>query len=129
MESYNYTLKDEPEIELSQCEGHCCREFYIETIPHKTFFDLRASPEREGLSIDYDCRQFIITHLQPLGHPDMWGEKGIDGRYKCKSYDVTKDNCMSYETRPAMCSAYPYGKECHVGGCTRFALPSLPIDA
>ena len=47
--------------------------------------------------------------------------------YTCKHLRPSGD-CAIYETRPEMCSKYPYGHKCRYPGCTWDEAKSLPDE-
>lgn len=38
--------------------------------------------------------------------------------YTCRHLDAVTGDCGAYESRPGMCSEYPYGSACAIDGCT-----------
>ncbi len=38
--------------------------------------------------------------------------------YTCKLFDAEAGNCTAYDTRPKVCSGYPYGRPCLYTECT-----------
>lgn len=47
------------------------------------------------------------------GRPEMQGHF-----YKCRYWDDRTRECIQYDTRPSMCSEYPYGNTCKQCGAT-----------
>ncbi len=45
------------------------------------------------------------------------GERDGTNFYDCRHLGPDQ-NCQIYETRPRMCSAYPYGRRCSQAACT-----------
>lgn len=46
------------------------------------------------------------------------GDKVYLHVYTCKHFDKKAGNCTAYESRPAMCSNYPYNRKCEYKQCT-----------
>ncbi len=101
---------------MSRCTGHCCKNFPLPIRPDE-LPALQAAIDNNTARrfADQDTIIPMLIYLGPQQYPD--GRAG--GRYTCKHLQPNND-CAIYETRPRMCSEYPYGNPCdHVGkGCT-----------
>lgn len=107
--------RNAPYVELARCTGHCCKSFPLPV----TMAVLRADVEAVAAG-DITARHFqdgaqVLDMLIPLGEPT--GDVQKD-RYTCRHHGAD-GNCGIYETRPRMCSEYPYGQPCRIEGCTR----------
>lgn len=49
---------------------------------------------------------------------EMAGDHVPSHYYTCRHFDEASGRCSAYESRPAMCRQYPYGKGCSYVGCT-----------
>jgi Fe-S-cluster containining protein len=94
---------------MNRCTGHCCKRFWLSSHPSKLLREARAHYESAKPNWAYvrECLR-IFRMVRPLG----------GGFYRCVHHDAKTGNCMNYENRPWMCSAYPYGRECQIDGCT-----------
>lgn len=86
---------------MSRCTGHCCKGFFIP-------LDALTAPGREWTEDDRKIADLVIL-LEP---------RGAEGQWVCTCRYFDGINCLNYEDRPYMCSAYPYGKHCNFAGCT-----------
>lgn len=93
--------------ELARCTGHCCRSFFIPYSPAELMD--RASQPGAGPE-DMQIAQMVVPLPQPV-------QLGVGSYYTCKHFDGT--GCKIYETRPKMCSDYPYQSDCAFKDCTR----------
>jgi Fe-S-cluster containining protein len=59
----------------------------------------------------------LADMLIPLG-TSTYGDGEKSFLYTCRHHDTETGDCRIYETRPMMCSEYPYGNECAIEGCT-----------
>ncbi len=103
-----------------RCTGHCCRNFPLPLSPEE-FQSEAANIKARTIESDRD-REFVqvASMLIPLGVSSKpYSDGRVQYRYSCKNFSATGD-CSIYETRPRMCSDYPYGGDCdHVtSGCT-----------
>lgn len=108
-------------IETARCTGHCCERFYI---PH-TPDELRAKAEDGSLKDGATIADMVID-LGPAGRGD-----GSEGDYKghfytCRHFDRETRDCRIYNSRPGMCSKYPYGKPCTYDECTMKLCEQVP---
>lgn len=68
-------------------------------------FDSLTDPAKNCLDGDYIRDMLRFREWTPDG-----------AIFDCKHFDGR--NCTAYESRPRMCSGYPYGGACRVEGCT-----------
>jgi Fe-S-cluster containining protein len=107
---------------MSRCTGHCCKKFYLPYEPDE-LVEFRKRNEGGTIKLAQDNVKVcdMVIPLGPLNGKDVNGDpyKGlVNGYYyTCKNY---KDgNCSIYETRPYVCSDYPYeGHTCKYKACT-----------
>lgn len=116
---------------VSGCDGRCCSVFNYSA----TLDELRAR--------DTDEARYLVDMLIPLtpeqakeralrfgatpppGYTlDQWAAAGQ--AYTCRHWDEDTRLCTAYETRPKMCSDYPYARRCE-HGCGCYA-PQTVID-
>ena len=88
-------------IETARCTGHCCQAF-----PLPNYARLRVNPRR------FLQGEQILDMLRPLPRVDA------RSMFTCARLQENGD-CGIYETRPRMCTDFPYGRPCDVQGCTR----------
>lgn len=108
----NARLRALPTSEGARCTGHCCRRLSLPVGPDR----LATMNVSDGGTIKamLEC---VGSEVMPRGgwyvghtsHKRWW--------YRCNNLTAEGD-CGIYETRPAMCSGYPYGKRCGQEGCT-----------
>lgn len=110
------------ETEKVRCTGHCCRAFFLpysyeQLQAKKADGSLRARDEQvPDMVIPLGQYENLPVELKAIVPP---GSDSNDHYYTCKNYDTATGNCKVYETRPHMCSDYPYGSSCKYMGCTR----------
>lgn len=121
------------EIELERCTGHCCRAFPLGwdgglAAHHGLQRYLRhKNPNangREGEGLE------IAAMILPLvGRRNAYGQQ----LHTCRHLEETPAegqapiaSCAIYETRPNLCSKFPYGQPCTTPGCTR-RVELLPV--
>lgn len=116
---------------MSRCSGHCCKRFFLPLSPAELEKAVEAVQRKERgepyVWIDrYGQERGLFGTKQDIETiTDMVivvEEKLVDGDrsyfYTCKNLQPNGD-CGIYETRPRMCSDYPYGKHpCPYPGCT-----------
>lgn len=110
---------------MSRCTGHCCRGFDLPfdldtldqlRLAYEAHPDLEPNEDKpdtwpDGLVYPEDGRQ-IVTMVIPL-------ELGPRGQlFTCRNLDAAGIDCTAYDTRPAMCREFPYGRACPFDGCT-----------
>src|ERR1700690_370117 len=88
----------------ARCTGHCCRRFPLNITMDKLKENAAAFGGDYALILD------MIIQL-----PDAPDDHGP--RYTCRHLLASGD-CGIYETRPKLCSEFPYGRDCNVEGCT-----------
>ena len=109
------------------CDGRCCAVFPLS-------WDV-AGPD--GIAAWYDPdgdplveRQFISEMLVPLSQHEAtarWLELGLGEMpselihspqplYTCSHWDTATWLCQTYDSRPALCRDYPYGRSCSFCG-------------
>lgn len=100
---------------MDRCTGHCCEHF---SLP----WDYKELKRRAKSMPDDKQLNQVAEMVIPLGfienpdqilHPDHKHHA-----YTCKNYDKEVRSCTAYETRPKMCSDYPYGNSCNYKTCT-----------
>lgn len=106
---------------MGRCSGHCCDYFALGGPPSEVDARIertaaRVAPDDPRLAEWRQIRAMVryrglVTNPnRPGTPPDYW--------YTCEHYDRATGDCGIYETRPAMCRAYPNGKPCPNAGCT-----------
>lgn len=131
-----------------RCTGHCCRNFFLPLTPEELKESYDAALDFK-LGRDIGNKQIIqdIETIYPMviflglvdresldGEFPPQGEKlpiqSKQNRYTCKNLQPNGD-CGIYETRPVMCSEFPYDRPCEFKSCTwdkwkpKSALPIL----
>lgn len=101
-----------------RCTGHCCRAFNLPYAPN----ELLDGAQRFGDG-EYIADMVIYLGLcdaLPDRKPalDSTGQVAMAHFYTCRHLDEDTGNCTAYETRPKLCSEYPYGKRCEYSACT-----------
>lgn len=84
-----------------RCTGRCCRGFPLPYSP--TALANQATTIEDGVQI----AAMVIPRGEYPERPGFW-------RYDCKNL-LPSGDCVVYETRPRMCSDYPYGLPCSWG--------------
>ena len=109
-----------------RCTGQCCTIFQIYGM---TLDELKAKFPEKDRSAD---NQAVIDMLVALSPEEQqrrheatptvprpgWVYNPATPFFTCRHFDEATRNCLIYETRPAMCRDYPYGKQCGFVGCT-----------
>jgi Fe-S-cluster containining protein len=101
------------------CTGRCCTVFYLP----KTEAELAA-----GFAGRVSGGQQILNMIEPLtfdAAAERWEaiwheplregllrEDGAGHLYTCRHWDERSGLCGIYESRPSMCSTYPYDRAC-----------------
>jgi len=104
-----------------RCTGHCCKAFQLAYGIDDV--KLRAGGLEDGAFI---ADMLIPLYSGPLGEmpaelraiTDMRDDdapESVKHVYTCRHFDGSQ--CQSYESRPAMCRRYPYGRRCEFKGC------------
>jgi hypothetical protein len=102
----------------------------------RSWFDLEDdaawdawSAEHPDVALIADIVQIagMVVYLGPFRENPIERQIGDDeGKfwhfYTCRNFDG--HNCRIYDSRPAMCSEYPYGRACTYAACTRRAHPT-----
>lgn len=92
------------------CGGLCCRRFFLPLTP-----DELACPDTMATKADGAYIADMVIHLKTVDDQSF---------YTCRH--LREDGlCGSYETRPQMCRAFPYGGPCPFPGCPS-GVPSTP---
>lgn len=128
---------------MKRCTGHCCEYIDIPLSPadlavalerHETWRRWGAPPTADECecdeSVGFECRPCaehldwqpvppIPQHVEIIA-PMLTHIETVDGRayYSCNNFDTETRDCLIYETRPDMCSNYPYGRGCTQPECT-----------
>ena len=116
---------------MCRCTGHCCDGFNF-GMAKMAKVQMAAKLSTLGKvyfnGLDRNCQNGYIDGPSYRFVADMLivkdedvtyqeGDKPYD-TYTCKNFNTESRNCMIYDSRPWMCSAYPYGGECKFEGCT-----------
>jgi Fe-S-cluster containining protein len=97
------------------CPGYCCEAFYLPFTPDE------MTPPRMSHIIE---GQYIRQMVLPLtadaaamrrGYDCLEPPEEVGHTYSCRYFDERTRLCVQYESRPAMCRDYPYGKPCDHG--------------
>ena len=103
-----------------RCTGHCCDAFYVDWF-NVTAYAAMGDPD--AVQIKAMVRRLLPgSFFPPNGLPIPESETRI---FTC-THLGPDHNCTIYETRPSMCSKYPYGKRCNYPGCTWDEARALP---
>lgn len=105
---------------MSRCTGHCCRRFPL-PVSLDELRERQAQPEAPPDVVYVKPRvrdgDYLLAMLVELGQGYY-----LNGEpcwyYTCRHHDVHTGDCLAYDSRPWMCSAYPYGLMCTIDGCT-----------
>lgn len=97
---------------VSGCSGSCCVAFPL-GITHE---ELTSEPER------FTDGEYILDMVIPLtaeeaaARAEEFGTvlQGEGPFFACRHWNELSRLCMAYESRPLMCSNYPYARK---GGC------------
>lgn len=97
--------KKENEYDCSKCPGWCC-----------SYERIRVTPEdidRLATHFDSSTKEIKDNCLERHGK-DLYLKHREDPIYKsiCVFFHRTERRCMVYESRPAVCHKYPWGKRC-----------------
>jgi Fe-S-cluster containining protein len=111
---------------VTRCAGHCCRVFSLPYGPEE--MKTRAPGFVDG--------EQIAAMVKHLGHGLAASFPGAPPHtvpahyYTCTNHDPETGDCRAYETRPGMCSDFPYGKPCPYPDCAvpRYTV-HVPLDA
>jgi len=104
---------------MNGCGGHCCAAFWM---PFPSRNVVRASNGHDaeqiaGMLIPLSNRQARVK-LKERG-VDINKPRNFPGSrghyYTCKNWNPENGLCMAYDSRPHMCSAFPYGNLCPYG--------------
>lgn len=103
-----------------RCAGHCCRVFSLPYGPGE--LAEVAGKVRDGEQIA--AMVIYLGHGPASAFP---GAPPLDPShfYTCSNHDPVTGDCRAYESRPSMCSDFPYGKPCPYPEC---AVPHYTID-
>ena len=92
-----------------RCTGHCCRRFVLP-------YSYQEMQERKDTITDGNVIADMIIALEE--DPRLVRRDGSPGfPFTCKHLQNNGD-CAIYQTRPAMCRDYPYGRPCEWDECT-----------
>jgi Fe-S-cluster containining protein len=123
-------------IELQQvprtCQGNCCVTFVYGMLKHEETANEERS-DYDGIFIkdmlvplsnadaEARYRRLIPLEQQVQLHLDHFANPENEGLYyMCRHWDEQTRLCTAYNSRPRMCSDYPYGRPCeHNCGYTR----------
>lgn len=99
------------------CAGACCSVFPLHLGQAIFKAKGRLPAEREyilDMLIPLTRRQ-ALARSRRLGYPDPPKHPKDYGHFTCRHWDETTRLCGAYESRPAMCRDYPYGRPCERG--------------
>lgn len=96
-----------------RCRGDCCRKFYL---PVTTADALRGGFYAEGDTIADMIVKLPPQETNAAGDPIPEGDPKRDHFWTCRNL-LPSGDCGIYETRPGMCSGFPYGKPCEYKNC------------
>jgi uncharacterized protein len=89
-----------------RCTGHCCRRFKI----RMSIEEIQTAAEKPDAHPDFVKVSAMVRPLEIDPDGGWW--------YTCRHLQPNGD-CGIYESRPLMCSDYPYnGGKCEFEGCT-----------
>lgn len=95
-----------------RCTGHCCDAFFVDWLNVAAY---AAMGDPDAIQTKAMIRRLLPgSFFAPTGLPIPENETRI---FTCTNLGPDH-NCTVYETRPAMCSRYPYGGRCLYPGCT-----------
>lgn len=106
------------------CPGRCCAVFYTPLKPIEWMQRATESKNPEAgyifdmlIPLTYDEAAARWQRLFGGEMPDTVATPDVPGGhlYTCRHWDEETRLCGAYETRPAMCSGYPYGHTCFHG--------------
>ena len=109
----------------TRCTGHCCDSFSV------SMDDVRriaATGDKEAIQVRDMVRPLLPGSWNGFSRSRITEEE-FGELFTCTNLGPGHD-CLIYETRPAMCSRYPYGWRCAHPDCTSSeakALPSRPV--
>lgn len=117
---------------ITRCTGHCCRVFTLPLSPAELADNAQRARELlEVPNIDDDIARiwrdnaqiaemvvYLGAHRNYPGSPDSKPYGEPLHFYTCKNFDSDTGKCRAYDTRPKMCSDYPYEEHCRYEGCT-----------
>ena len=97
---------DELRNKVDRCTGHCCKRFPLP-------YDYEEIQRRQDKIIDGEQ---IAAMIVPLNKTVDCGDV-VKHLFTCKNLQSDGD-CSIYDSRPRMCSDYPYGRQCGLKECT-----------
>lgn len=125
-----------------RCSGHCCRRFYLPYTPEELQAMVDGTKSTGHRREELEQVAGMVIPLKPAKEYEFLVD-GVtpvpaDARgyyYTCKHHDEATGNCLNYENRPNMCSAFPfYGNpstRCEYKECTweDGRNPVIPADS
>jgi Fe-S-cluster containining protein len=100
------------------CAGACCAVFpmHLGQAPFRRKGELSAENEYILDMLIPLTRRQALARSRRLGYPDppKWASHKY-GLFTCRHWDEETRLCGAYESRPAMCRDYPYGRPCERG--------------
>lgn len=107
-----------------RCVGHCCQKFTIPYEPEQLrAAELQVEAWRAAGADQSRWPEFtrglaVPEDIETIGAMVVYlGQEDGSPYYTCKHFDEATSNCAIYETRPRMCSAFPYGRRCPYDAC------------
>jgi Fe-S-cluster containining protein len=99
-----------------RCSGACCKCFWLsESIEEIEKSYKRFTGELKDNGVVFNEIDIVYPMLIPVPPPK--GACKDHYWYTCKHLK-SDNNCGIYNTRPKMCSEYPYGAKCNYKNCT-----------
>lgn len=95
---------------MNRCTGRCCARFCLES---PETIERRLEDHKAGRFQTLDIEQVseMLIPMYPVPHSrDLW-------YYTCKNWDAASGDCMTYETRPEMCTAHGTSYPCNFEHC------------
>jgi Fe-S-cluster containining protein len=102
-----------------RCGGDCCRSFDLDKSP----VELGRARVHGGICDIVYITDMLVYQGHGVTSPVHGKESGTGKAgepaywYGCKHFDDDAGLCTAYESRPRMCSEYPYGQRCRYKGC------------
>lgn len=93
---------------VEQCNGMCCARFPLGENHEEVMALLKSGSVQDGFKI-----LDMITHIPP-------DDQIPYSTYTCRHWNTDSRRCVVYESRPFMCSDYPYDTMCrHCGAVSK----------
>ncbi len=110
----------------ARCTGRCCEAFFIaSSVEELLALAERAETVQERTEIATIAGMIVTVREVFPGDPHPGSDdtehtaRMAGFVYTCRHYDDRTGNCEIYESRPSMCSSYPYERgRCGFAACT-----------